>query len=161
MAKSVFYSFHYDNDWWRVNTIKSMGVIEGQPVLDSQDWESVKRQGEDAIWAWIKRQMAGKDAVVVLVGSGTASRPWVRREIAYAWDNHIPLCGVRIHGLKNQNGQTDYSGTDPFSQVSLKGGGTVADYVQPYNPNGRDSQAVYADIKNTLPSLVANAYVRS
>lgn len=161
MAKSVFYSFQYANDWWRVNTIKSMGVIEGQPVLASQDWESVKRQGEGAIWRWIEKQMAGKDAVVVLVGSGTANRPWVRQEIAYAWDNHIPLCGVRIHGLKDQNQRTASAGADPFAQVSLKNGGTVADYIQPYSPSGWDSQSVYADIKTALPGLVQRAYVRS
>lgn len=161
MAKSVFYSFHYANDWWRVNTIKSMGVIEGQPVLDSQDWESVKRQGDDAIQRWIERQMAGKDAVVVLVGSDTANKPWVRKEIAYAWDNHIPLCGVRIHGLKDQDQRTTSAGPDPFAKVSLKNGGTIADYIQPYNPIGRDSQAVYANIKASLPGLVQNAYQRS
>lgn len=161
MATSVFYSFYYANDWWRVNTIKRMGVIEGQPVLDSQDWESVKRQGDDGIWRWIKRQMAGKEAVVVLVGSGTANRPWVRKEIAYAWDNCIPLCGVRIHGLKDQDQRTSTPGADPFAKVSLKNGGTIADYIEPYNPSGRDSQAVYADIKSSLPGLVQNAYLRS
>lgn len=161
MAKSVFYSFHYANDWWRVNNIKSMGVIEGQPVLESQDWESVKRQGEDAIWSWIKRQMSGKDAVVVLVGSDTAQRRWVRKEIAYAWDNGIPLCGVRIHGLKDENRQTDRAGVDPFAQVLLEGGGTVGDYIKSYSPSGGDSQTIYADIKSTLPSLVDHAYVRN
>lgn len=160
MAKSVFYSFHYANDWWRVNNIKSMGAVEGQPVLDSQDWESVKSKGDDAIWNWIKRQMSGKDAVVVLVGSGTAQRDWVQKEIAYAWDNRIPLCGVRIHGLKDEKRQTARAGADPFAQVSLRSGRTIAEYIQPYNPAGSDSQAVYADIQSTLPSLMSNAYVR-
>jgi len=161
MAKSVFYSFHYANDWWRVNTIKSIGVLEGQPVMDSQDWESVKRQGDEAIWRWIKQQMSGKDAVVVLIGSDTANRPWVRREIAYAWDNNVPLCGVRIHGLKDENKHTASAGPDPFARVSLKSGRTIADYVRPYNPSGRNSQEVYADIEEALPGLVQNAYIRS
>ncbi|WP_420890533.1 TIR domain-containing protein [Dietzia kunjamensis] len=95
------------------------------------------------------------------MGSDTANRPWVRKEIAYAWDNHIPLCGVRIHGLKDQDQRTTSAGPDPFAKVSLKNGGTIADYIQPYNPIGRDSQAVYANIKASLPGLVQNAYKRS
>lgn len=161
MADSVFYSFHYANDSWRVSNIRSMGAIEGQPILDPQDWESVKQKGDDAVWRWIKRQMTGKDAVVVLIGSDTANRLWVQKEIVYAWNNKIPLCGVRIHGLKDQNQRTASAGPDPFAQLSFSNGGTIADFIQPYNPSGRDSQAVWADIKDALPGLVQNAYVRS
>ena len=161
MAKSVFYSFHYANDWWRVNTVKSMGVIKGQPVMDSQAWENVRRQGDKAIWNWIEEQMSGKDAVVVLIGSETASRPWVRKEIVHAWENNIPLCGVRIHRLKDQIGRLADAGADPFTQVALENGGTIADYVRPHNPSGQDSQTVYAAIEEALPGLVQNAYVRS
>jgi hypothetical protein len=46
-----------------------MGAIEGQKILDSQDWESVKRRGRAAIEKWIDEQMRGKSAVVVLVGN--------------------------------------------------------------------------------------------
>ncbi len=91
MAKSVFYSFHYDRDAWRVQQIIQMGALEGQPILNAQQWEEVKRKGDAAIEKWIADQMAYKSAVVVLIGAQTASRPWVRHEIAYAWDNHKPL----------------------------------------------------------------------
>src|SRR5690606_38219031 len=88
MARSVFYSFHYDRDAWRVQQIINMGAVEGQTILNAQEWEAVKRQGDSAIQKWIKDQMAYKSAVVVLVGAQTANRPWVRYEIAYAWDNY-------------------------------------------------------------------------
>ena len=91
MAKSVFYSFHSDRDAWRVQQIIQMGALEGQPILNAQQWEEVKRKGDAAIEKWIADQMAYKSAVVVLIGAQTASRPWVRHEIAYAWDNHKPL----------------------------------------------------------------------
>ena len=100
MAKSVFYSFHYDRDAWRVQQIIQMGALEGQPILKAQEWEEVKRKGDAAIKKWIADQMAHKSAVVVLIGAQTASRPWVRHEIANAWDNHKPLVGIRIHGLE-------------------------------------------------------------
>ena len=49
MAKSVFYSFHYDRDAWRVQQIIQMGALEGQPILNAQQWEEVKRKGDAAI----------------------------------------------------------------------------------------------------------------
>jgi len=105
--------------------------------------------------------MAYKSAVVVLVGAQTASRPWVRHEIAYAWDNNKPLVGIRIHGLADRKGNTESSGGNPFSLVNLKGGGTVGDHVPLHTPGGHNSQAVYADIKKNLTNWVDSAYKRS
>ncbi|HEX6686060.1 MAG TPA: TIR domain-containing protein [Candidatus Limnocylindrales bacterium] len=160
MAKSVFYSFHYSRDAWRLQQIIRMGSLEGQTILNAQRWEEVKRQGDPAIKNWIADQMAYKSAVVVVVGAQTASRPWVRYEIAYAWDNRKPLVGIRIHGLADRNGKTDSEGANPFSQVTLQGGGTVADRVPLYTPSGYNSQAVYADIQRNLLTWVGNAYKR-
>lgn len=161
MAKSVFYSFHYDRDAWRVQQIINMGVLENQQILSAQDWESVKQQGDAAIEDWIDDQMAYKRAVVVLVGAQTASRRWVRYEIAKAWDDKRPLVGVRIHGLADSNGNTDSWGADPFANVQLKGGGTVADYVTLHNPSGYDSKSIHADIAANLETWVDSAYRRS
>jgi hypothetical protein len=161
MAKSVFYSFHYDRDAWRVQQILNLGALERQTILNAQAWEEVKRQGDAAIEKWIKDQMASKSAVVVLVGAQTASRRWVRYEIAQAWDSYRPLVGIRIHGLADRNGNTDTSGDNPFAQVSLKGGGTVGAHVPLYTPAGFTSQQVHADIRSNLTAWVANAYKRS
>lgn len=121
----------------------------------------MKRQGDRAIEKWIADQMAHKTAVVVLVGARTASRPWVRHEIAYAWDNDKPLVGVRIHGLADLNRNTDSSGANPFALVNLERGGSVGDHVPIFDPSGSNSQAVYADIKANLTTWVGNAYRRS
>ena len=158
---AVFFSFHYDRDAWRVQQILQMGAVEGQQILNAQDWEAVKRQGDQAIKNWVAGQMAYKTAVVVLVGAQTANRPWVRYEIAYAWDNKKPLVGVRIHGLADRSGRTDSAGADPFAAVSLKGGGSVADYVKLHYPVGSTSQDVYASIRANLTGWVAGAYKRS
>lgn len=159
--KSTFVSFHYKRDNWRVQKVLHMGAIEGQPIVSSQDWEAVKRRGDQAVKNWIESQMKGKGAVVVLVGAQTASRRWVRYEIAKAWDERRPLVGIRIHGLADRDGYTDYAGDDPFSKVTLQGGGTVADYVTLHDPAGSESKAVYATIKNNIENWVGNAYKRS
>jgi len=158
---SVFYSFHYDRDSWRVQQIRNMGVVEGQQILNAQDWEQVRRQGDAAIEKWISDQMAYKTAVVVLIGAETATRPWVRHEIAHAWDNRKPLVGVRIHGLADRNGRTDRMGSNPFASVSLKNGGHVSDYVPVFDPAGWDSKSVYASIQSNLTSWVNSAYRRA
>lgn len=161
MAKSVFYSFHYDNDAWRVQQIVNMGALEGQTILNAQAWEEVKRRGDKAIEAWIDEQMARKSAVVVLIGSDTASRPWVQYEIKKAWNESRPIVGVRIHGLADSSGLTDIVGADPFAKVTLQGGGTVADYVPVYTPAGSTSKEVHASIAANIAGWVDTAYKRS
>ncbi len=157
---AVFFSFHYDRDAWRVQQILNMGALESQTVLNAQAWESVKRQGDQAIKKWIADQMAYKTAVVVLIGAQTASRPWVLYEIRKAWDDRRPLVGIRIHGLADSNGNTGSPGVNPFARVSLQGGGTVGDYVPVYAPSGWTSQQVHADIKPNLVSWVNSAFKR-
>ncbi len=44
MARKIFHSFHYAQDSHRVSQIRQMGVIEGQPLLSSNEWESLKKQ---------------------------------------------------------------------------------------------------------------------
>jgi hypothetical protein len=161
VAKSVFFSFHYDRDHWRVQQILNLGALDGQTILNSQDWEKVKKKGDAAVEKWISDQMAYKKAVVVLVGAQTASRPWVKHEIAYAWDNKKPLVGIRINGLAGADKKTDVAGANPFKKVTLQGGGTVGDFVPLITPAGTTSQAVYSDIKKNLTSWVDGAYKRS
>ena len=36
MAKSVFYSFHYERDVNRVQLVRNINALEGQPLLNSQ-----------------------------------------------------------------------------------------------------------------------------
>ena len=158
---AVFYSFHYDRDSWRVQQVMNMGKIEGQPLLNSQDWEAVKKQGKTAIEKWIGDNMAYKNAVVVLVGRETATRDWVRYEIVKAWNDKRPLVGVRIHGLKNADGKTDTAGDNPFSAITLDNGGNIGQYVTLHTPAGSDSQAVYDSIKTNIVGWVNGAYKRS
>lgn len=159
LATSVFYSFHYERDAWRVQQVMQMGALEGQPLLNPQDWEKVKQRGNAAVEKWIHDQMNYKSAVVVLVGADTANRDWVLYEIGYAWRNKKPLVGIRIDGLADKDG-TDLPGPNPFERVKLQNGGTVADYVPLYAPTGYDSRVVYAQIKANLATWVESAYKR-
>ena len=142
MAKSVFYSFHYDRYVFRVQQVRNINVLEGQPLLKAQEWESVKEQGDDAIKEWIDKQMNYKEAVIVLVGKETAGRKWINYEINRAWDMGKPLLGIRIHGLADRTGETDPKGRNPFNP---KCGIELFDPTVPGN-----SKATYNNIVKNL-----------
>ena len=88
MAKrQIFYSFHYDNDVFRVQQIRNIGAIEGNKPVSANEWETIKRGGDAAIKRWIDDNMKYKSCLVVLIGSETANRPWVDYEIRKAWND--------------------------------------------------------------------------
>ena len=161
MARSIFASFHYDNDAHRVQQVLQMGAIEGDSLVVAQKWEEVKRRSDAAIQNWIDEQMKRKSAVVVLVGAQTASRTWVDYEICKAWDDKRPLVGIRIHGLKNLAQRTDSRGANPFANVPLQGGGSLDQHVDLHDPPGVNSKAVYASIESNIDAWIANAKKRS
>jgi len=82
----VFYSFHYDNDVFRVQQVRNMGAVHGNEPVSPNDWEQVKRRGEAAVERWIDESLKYKRCFIVLVGSETASRKWVKHEIKRAWE---------------------------------------------------------------------------
>lgn len=153
MAKSVFYSFHYEREVHRVQLIRNINALEGQPVLNSQEWEEVRRKGDQAIESWIHAQMSYKKAVIVLIGKQTASREWVIYEIEKAWRDKKPLLGIYIHGLSSL-GQVDSMGANPFDKVEGVSG------VPVFDPTKRDWQG-NIDSKATYNTLVRNLEIWS
>jgi hypothetical protein len=158
MARKVFFSFHFDNDAWRAGQVRNMGALEADAPCSDNDWETVKRGGDAAIEKWIANQLSGKSCAVVLVGSETASRPWVIYEIQEAWNANKGVVGIRIHGLKNHGGYTSSAGANPFDKLTLKNG-TVAlsSQVQLKWPSGANSTEIYAAIKNNIADWVEEA----
>ncbi|CAN5613335.1 hypothetical protein BH09ACT8_BH09ACT8_19630 [soil metagenome] len=144
MAKTVFYSFHYERDVHRVQLVRNIDALEGQPLLNSQDWERVRSRGDEAIENWIDEQMRYKRAVVVLIGQQTAGRPWVKYEIQKAWNDRKPLLGIRIHGLSSM-GSMDQAGPDPFAAAGLGSAG-----IPIFDPTRTDSQSTYAALRQNL-----------
>lgn len=99
--RQVFYSFHYKADYWRTSTVRSMGAIEGNKPAPDNDWETIKKSGENAIKEWIKEQMKYRSCTIVLVGAETAGRKWIKHEIIESWKAGMGVVGIYIHGLKN------------------------------------------------------------
>lgn len=158
MKRKVFYSFHFELDSWRAAQVRNMGVIEGrnEPAQDN-DWEQVKRGGDEAIKGWIAKQMEGRTCTVVLVGEETANREWINYEIIESWNKNMGVVGIHIHGLKNDEGETSCKGKNPFNSIPLKSGGRLSDIVKCYDPQGSTSQERYDWIYKYLAAAVEEA----
>jgi len=151
MAKRVFYSFHFDNDVMRVQQIRNIGSIEDNSPVSPQKWEEVRRGGDSAIEKWIDDNMSGKSSVVVLVGSDTANRPWVKHEIVKGWNDGKGVLGIRIHNIKCPRNGTCAPGQNPFDQVTFDDGTKLSSKVTCYNPNTQDA---YNDIATNLEAWI-------
>ncbi|MFZ7088912.1 TIR domain-containing protein [Curtobacterium sp. RRHDQ10] len=155
MAKTVFYSFHYAQDVHRVQLVEKIGALEGQPILNSQDWESIQARGEAAIQKWIDDQMKYKRAVIVLIGRYTSQRPWVQYEIEKAWADNHPLLGIRIHGISSM-GSVDGEGANPFDSADVP-----SNLIPVFDPTRRDrggnidSKATYNYLADNIESWSA------
>jgi hypothetical protein len=156
MARKVFYSFHFEQDSQRVAKVKNMGVIEGQTILSSNQWEDVKAGGDSSIQAWIDEQMTGKLCVVVLIGEKTAGRRWVDYEIKKAWADGRGLVGLYIHNLTDLNGTQTAKGANPFARFTVNGT-DLDSIVKAYDPPYLTSADVYNHIKENLPEWVEEA----
>jgi hypothetical protein len=158
MPRKVFFSFHFANDFWRTQQIRNMGALDGQALCTPNAWEEVKRKGVASIEKWIDDNIYGKSCVVVLVGSETASRPWVRREIVKGWDAGKGVIGIRINKLLDIESKSAPSGTNPFDYIGY--GDTqkkLSSIVQLITPSGADSKAVYASIQDGIEGWIEDA----
>ncbi|MDR3102141.1 MAG: TIR domain-containing protein [Methanocalculaceae archaeon] len=53
-------------------------MIDGNEPVSVAEWENIKRRGEQSIADWIDKNLDECTCLVVLVGSQTASRKWVK-----------------------------------------------------------------------------------
>ena len=158
MARRCFFSFHYQLDSQRAAQVRSIGAIDGNPLASDNDWEAVLRGGAPAIQRWIDTQLIGRSCTIVLVGQGTAGRPWIEYEIKASWNKGMGVVGVRIHGLKNLLGQTSSPGPNPFAFASESStNANLASIVKCYDPPGWDSKQRYGWIAQYLSAMVEEA----
>ena len=126
MARRVFFSFHYQNDVWRVNQIRMAHIVEGTAAAGFQDgslWEEAKRKGDAAIKALINKGLEGTTVTAVLIGAQTANRAYVKYEIDKSIERGNGLLGIYIHNLKDINGQTSIQGANPFDNLTWQSNG--------------------------------------
>ncbi len=154
--RKVFFSFHFDNDVFRVQLVRNIGALEGNQPVTKNAWEEVKRGGDAAIQKWIADTMKDKSCCVVLVGEETANRKWVKYEIEKAWNDNKGVVGIYIHNLKCPNNGTCRQGANPFDSFTMtKDKKTkLSSIVDCHNPKAGDA---YNDIAANLDFWVESA----
>lgn len=153
IKRKVFYSFHFDNDVFRVQQVRNMGVIEGNEPVTPNTWEQIKRSA-GGVERWIDENLKGKSCLVVLIGTETANRPWVEYEIRKAWEDGKGIFGIHIHNLKCPRNGTCAKGANPFNKIKFtKANGQV--YVPTvYDPPAGDA---YGEISRKLSTWIERA----
>lgn len=156
MARKSFLSFHFANDSWRVSQIKNIGAIDEQPILASNKWEEIKKKGDEAIKEWIESNMKGRECLIVLVGTKTSGRRWVKYEIKRACERGIGVFGVYIHNLKDASGNQAQKGTNPFDGITM-GGNLITSFAKMYDPPFSTSNKVYEYISDNISDWIETA----
>lgn len=104
MARRVFFSFHYENDINRSMTVRNSWVTKGKEAagfIDKAEFEQTKRKGDQAVYNWIDKQLEGTSVTVVLLGSETLNRPFVKYEICKSLQRGNAVIGIYIHGIRD------------------------------------------------------------
>lgn len=129
MARRVFFSFHYDRDVRRVMQVRNSWVVrpggEAQPFYDKAAFEDAKRRA-GGIQKWIDEQIRGTSVTVVLFGTETAQRKWVRYEIERSYALNKGLVAIDIHRVSDPRLGTDQQGQNPLDTLTtVRNGVTV------------------------------------
>lgn len=144
MARTVFFSFHYDKDWSRMWNVRKSGQFKN--VAGSEDnvrlflprdrWESVKQQGDGAIKSWIDEGLRYSGVTVVLIGQDTWQRKYVKYEIEESERRQKGMLGVYIHNLKDLNESYGVKGLNPFDFAATRKSYRTYDWI---NNGGSDN----------------------
>jgi hypothetical protein len=156
VARDVFFSFHYKPDNWRAGQVRGIGALDANEPVSDNTWESITDQGDAAIENWIAKEMAGRPCAIVLIGSATAGRKWVKYEIKKAWDDGMGLVGVHIHNLKDSAQQQSAKGANPFSSFDVSGT-PLSSIVDAHDPPYSTSTNVYSYIADNIAAWVDDA----
>jgi hypothetical protein len=152
--RQIFYSFHFDNDVFRVQQIRNIGALEDNEPVSKNDWETLKRKGDSAIVNWIDKNMTNRSCVVVLIGEKTSERKWVLHEIKKAWKEGKTLLGIYIHNLNSMQDGKSPKGKNPFDEVKTNEGRILSSQVKCYDPKSADA---YNDIRNNLEQWIEDS----
>lgn len=136
MARRVFFSFHYDRDVRRVVQVRNSWVVrpdgEAQPFYDKAEFEEAKRRA-GGIQQWIEDQLKGTSVTVVLFGTETYDRPWVRHEIKRSYELGKGMLAIDIHNVRDPQSGTDFPGRNPLDYWTVKRGGSDVPFSSLYS----------------------------
>lgn len=124
MARSVFFSFHYEDvSSFRANVVRQSWVTmkdRKAVFLDKSLWEEAEKKGVIALKQLIGNSLVGTSVTIVLVGSETSTRRYVKYEIVKSFVEGKGLMAIHINRIKARNGGIIARGSNPFERIGLE-----------------------------------------
>lgn len=122
--KRVYFSFHYqDVSDFRANVVRNHKIVgtdsKSAGYLDASIWEEAKKKGDVALKRMINSELDYTSVTVVLIGTETYDRRWVRYEIMKSLERGNHLIAVHINSIKDKFGYLKTPGLDPFDHLAL------------------------------------------
>jgi hypothetical protein len=159
LARRVFFSFHYqDVIDFRANVVRNHNVTKDNSggYFDASLWESTKRNGEISIKRLINSGLDNTTVTVVLIGSETYARRWVKYEIFKSIERGNSILGIHINNNKCKYGYTRSLGPNPFQHLGLF---ISADGKKAYPTEWNGQNWVYSNDVDGFPiKPIANQY---
>lgn len=124
MARSVFFSFHYkDVSSFRANVVRNSWVTKRnttESFIDKSMWEEAERKGTNSLKYLIDSGLSGTSVTVVLVGTETYLRRWVRYEIVKSFVENKGIFPVHINRIRSTTDGVIARGPNPLDYLKLK-----------------------------------------
>lgn len=123
MPRRTFFSFHYQADVWRTHIVRNCMAIGAKDndagFFDNSVFEASKRTGDAQLKTFLRDGLHNSSVTCLLAGTNTWQRRWVRYEIARSILKGNGLLNVRIHGLRDQDGNLAVEGANPLDAMGL------------------------------------------
>jgi len=121
MARTVFFSLHYQRDIMRAQVVKQHHVTKGNYVaagfFDGSLEEKAKKDGDEVVRRMINDGLDGCSVLCVFIGKETYTRRWVDYEIFKSIELGMGVLGIRIHLISDPKQGTDIAGPNPFDYL--------------------------------------------
>ena len=158
MARRIFFSFHFANDFWRSQQVRNVYALEGQRFVTPNAWEKTKRKGDAVVMNWISHKDSGKSCVIVLLESDTPNRKLVLHKCSIGWNNRKGALGIRIHTLLNMDEKSSTASPNAYEEVPFKDSmKAISNILPPKILLGTNSKAANANISNNMIAWIEEA----
>jgi hypothetical protein len=122
MTRRIYLNFHPEHDLWRVNQLRTelVGPATDQTgFFDPAEYAELLLRDKATIRQRIRERVAETSVTLLLLGSETASRPFVQIGIEESIANLNGFVGVQIHGIDDQSGEPSPSGPLPLLPAEI------------------------------------------
>jgi hypothetical protein len=88
--------------------------------IDKSLWEEAERKGSKALKTLIEDSLKGTSVTIILIGSETHSRKWVKYEIIKSFCEGKGIFGIHINRIPSRNERIIAKGENPLERIGLE-----------------------------------------